>query len=543
MQRFIDSFKAFFRPLSGAQKALFGLFSVGILALTGMLFYWALQPSYTVLFGSLSPESAQSIVEELESRGVSYELRENGRSILVPRDRVYNLRLQFASKSSSGSEYQGYKLFDQNTLGMTDFMQRINKKRALEGELARTINSLNQVKSSRIHLVMPERSPFQETSVAPSASVILNLKAGRSLDPKQIQGIADLISGSVAQLTTENVVILDQDGNRISENDLLAGQGAAGSAHMRIRQNTESYLMNKGQSMLDRVLGPGNSILRVSTEHNFDKVTRESDIIDPNSRIIISEERRSSTNSDQTQEPTYQIEGENETIVTSQQQDESTVQVKNYDVSNTHETVEKTVGEVTQISASILLNYKTQTTTTESGDKVTQAVPYSEEEINEIKGVMAAALGIEPGRGDVLTVEQIKFKDHFADTRSNEGWFTEPYSMIELIRWLVVAIVVIAVSVMVYRMTKNFSAQGDPLLANNSNAQNELEEGEEGRYLEGEGERQEEDIYTQKLSEEAKKATDLSQAAEEIRTFVENNTGEAASYVRSMMSGVLESDK
>lgn len=541
MAQFIESFKTFFRPLTGAQKTLFVLFSVGILSLTSLLFYWALQPSYTVLFGSLSPDSAQSIVEELESMGVSYELKDNGRSIMVPRERVYNLRLQFAAEGSTGSDYQGYELFDQNTLGMTDFMQRINKKRALEGELARTVNSLSQVESSRIHIVMPERSPFQETTVDPSASVILNMKQGQSLAKDQIQGIGELISGSVEGLNTENVVILDQDGNRISENILLSEETLAGSTHMRVRQNTETYLTNKGQTMLDRVLGPGNSILRVSTEHNFDKVTRESESIDPDSRIVISEEKRTSTNSNQTQEPSVQEQGQNQAITTNQIQDESSVQVRNYEVSNTRETLEKTVGEITHISASILLNHHVETTTNEDGEKVTNVQPYTEEEIEEIKNVMAGALGIDTERGDELTVKQIRFKDHFSDPAENQEFFQEPYSIFELIRWGIVAIVIIAVSVMVYRMTNNFNAQTDPLLQKNQ-SENELEEGEEGRYLEGETEETDDDIYTEKLSKEAKQLTDASEASEDIKNFVENNTAEAASYVRSMMSGVLETD-
>jgi flagellar M-ring protein FliF len=544
MTRFIESFQTFFRPLTAAQKMLFVLFSVGILTLTSLLFYWALQPSYSVLFGSLSPDSAQSIVEELESMGVSYELKDNGQSIMVPRDRVYNLRIQFASEGATGSDYQGYELFDQNTLGMTDFMQRINKKRALEGELARTINSLSQVESSRIHIVMPERSPFQETTVDPSASVIVNMKKGKSLGKDQIQGIGELISGSVEGLNTDNVVILDQDGNRISENVLVSEEAIAGSAHMRVRQNTETYLTNKGQTMLDRVLGPGNGILRVSTAHNFDRLTRESELIDPDSRIVISEEKRSSTNSNQTQEPTVQVQaqGQNQAVTTNEMQDESSVQVKNYEVSNTRETLEKTVGEITNISASILLNYKSETTTNEEGEEVTTSEPYTADEIEEIKNVMASALGIQEERGDVLTVQQIRFKDHFSNTNYNEELFQEPYSIFELIRWAIVAIVIIAVSVMVYRMTKNFSTQTDPLLMKNKQSSNELEEGEEGRYLEGETEETEEDLYTKKLSDEAKELTDASEASEEIKKFVESNTAEAASYVRSMMSGVLESD-
>lgn len=537
MARIIDSFSSFFRPLSAAQKTLFVIFTVGILTITTLLFYWALQPSYTVLFGSLSPDSAQTIVEELESMGVSYELRDNGQSIMVPRDRVYNLRLRFAGEGASGADYRGYELFDQNTLGMTDFMQRINKKRALEGELARTINNLSQVEYSRIHIVMPERSPFQESTVEPSASVILNLQGNRSLGSDQIRGIGALISGSVEGLSSENVVILDQNGNRISEDILMDKELTAESANMRLRQNTEDYLTNKGQSMLDRVLGPGNSIVRVSTEHNFDKLVRESDIIDPDSRVVISEEERTSANANEVQEFRYTVDGEEATPVNTQN-DESSVQVRNYEVSKSRERLERTVGEIENITASILLDYKTETVTNENGEEVTNFEPYEEQEIEEIRNVMAGALGIQTDRGDVLTVQQIRFQETFSDETSG-GFFIEPYSTFELIRWIIVAVVLIVIAVLIYRITNNFSTQSLPLLAKNEFSSKELEGGEEGRYLEGDTD---EDLYTKKLSEPAKELTNVSEVAEEVKKFVENKTPEAASYVRSMMSGVLESE-
>lgn len=543
MARIVDAFQNFFSPLSGAQKALFLLFSVGILSLASMLFYWALQPSYTVLFGNLNPESAQTIVEDLKSSNVPYELGDNGRSIRVPRDRVYDLRLQYAAEGAAGSDYQGYELFDQNTLGMTDFMQRINKKRALEGELSRTVNSLDQVETSRIHIVLPERSAFQESTVDPSASVILNLKQGNRLQQEQIRGIGELIAGSVEGLSVENVVILDQLGNRISDNVLVSDEMSTGSAAMRLRQETEKYLTSKGQSMLDRVLGPGNSILRIATEHNFDRLTRESNIIDPESRTVVSEEERTSTNNDETQQP---VQGQQnqppEAITTSQQQDESSVSVTNYDVTRTREQLEREVGELERISASVLLNYKSEETTNDEGETITEFVPYSDQEITEIRNTLMGALGIQPQRGDRLVITQTRFQNNFQDVPEEQPFFTDPVSLFELVRWIIMAVVFLVVSVMVYRMTKNFNTAGDPLLGKGEEKKKEMAESKQ-RYLEGEtsdGE-DEEDIYQKKLSGEARKVAEANEMAEEIKGFVDKNSPEAASYVRSMMSGVLSS--
>lgn len=534
MARYIAAFKNFFSPLSGAQKALFGLFSLGIVLIMGLMFYWALQPSYAMLFGSLAPDSANEIVEELQSQGVPYQLRDNGRTIAVPRSQVYDLRLKFAAQGVTGSEYKGYELFDENSLGMTDFMQRLNQKRALEGELARTINNLEQVDGSRIHIVLPERSPFQETTVEPSASVILNLNRGRKLAKDQIEGIGSLIAGSVEGLTIDNVVILDHLGNRISENVLVSSEVSASSAQIRVRQDMETYLTNKGQSMLDRVLGPGNSILRISTEHNFDKVLRESDLIDPESRTIISEERRTTRNADESRE-TIRANEEIEPFVRNAREDESTVQVRNYEVNKTREQQEKGVGEITRISASILLDHKSIEGTGENGDLTYE--PYSDAEINEIQRVMSSAIGIDPARGDEVVVTQIRFKDPFADDPGTGGWLLQNLPISDIVRYLFLSVVMIVIAVMVFRMTKNFSVELDPLITGNENSGKSLKEGDEKKYLEGETTEHEDDIYGKKLSEEARRKLKRStQRTEEINNFVDESAAEAAALLRTMIN-------
>lgn len=287
MNRYAELFKEFFGPLSTAQRIMFaGLFLV-IVGIIGGLFYWSQQEDQMLLFGSLDAEAAQEIVAELDNRGIKYKIEDGGRSIYVPSDRVHELRLDLAPMGGGISEIPGYELFDQNALGMTDFMQEVNKQRALEGEIARSINSLEQVEYSRIHIVMPERSPFDETAVQASASVILNLKPNRTLKPEQIEGITALIAGSIQDLEPQNITILDQAGNRLTDEIDYANEfGAGGTTQMQLRQKTEAYLTERGQSMLDRVLGAGNSILRVSVEHNFDRITRESDLIDPDSRTV-----------------------------------------------------------------------------------------------------------------------------------------------------------------------------------------------------------------------------------------------------------------
>lgn len=535
MRKFLFNFKNFFQPLNAAQKTLFGVFSAGLLLLIGMIFYWALTPSYSMLFGSLAPDAAHEIVEELKTMGVNYELQDNGRTIRVPSDRVYDLRLRFASSGLGGSEYKGYELFDQNALGMTDFMQRLNQKRALEGELARTINNLEQVDDSRIHIVLPDRSPFQQTAAEPTASVILNMKGGRSLGRDQVDGISSLIAGSVEGLTQENVVILDQRGNRISDNVSPEADIAGNSANVKLRKEMEAYLTDKGQTMLDRVLGPGNSILRVSTEHNFDKIIRESNIIDPESRIIISEERRSTRNAGTTSQPFQNEEGV-EPFIANNTEDESMVQVRNYDVTKTVQQEEVGSGEITRISASLLLNHKAETA--EDGQR--EFVPYSNQELNEIREVIAGALGISTDRGDLVAITQMEFQDPFIED-DTASWLPQAIPYSEIIKYLFLSIVLVVVSVMIYRMSKNFSIDYDPLIENGRDPRKDSIGGRSGKELtEGSQEfedEEEEDFYEQKMSKEARRKLKAAQfRTDEVNKFIESSPEQAASLVRTLIN-------
>ncbi|MEX1137476.1 MAG: flagellar basal-body MS-ring/collar protein FliF [Balneolales bacterium] len=533
MGQLLANFTNFFTPLNGAQRVLFGLLSVGLLMLIGLMFYWALKPSYAVLFSSLTSDSAQEIVEGLDSDGTEYELRDNGSTIRVPREMVHDLRLKYAASGSSGSDYKGYELFDENALGMTDFMQRLNQKRALEGEISRTINSLGQVESSRVHIVIPERSPFQEQTVKASSSVILSLKSGQSLDKQQIDGISALISGSVEGLSDEDVVILDQSGNRISDNVSNDRDFAASSSQMKVRKNMEEYLAEKGQSMLDRVLGPGNSILRVSTEHNFDRLVRESNIIDPDSRVVISEENRTTSNAGQTQEP-VQGELEVEPFQLNVNEEETLLQVRNYEVNKTTEQEESSVGEIERISASLLLNHKPETV-----DGEVTYTPYTQDELDEISDIMSTALGVVLERGDEITVTQMQFQDPYSLQPDEDGWLPQTIPYEDIIKYVFLTVAMIVIATMVYRLSKNVGIQYEPILLDGVAGTGErLRPSPKGHLLKSDNtEVDDEDFYVQKLSDDARYKLRASEVrTKEISEFMNENPDEAAGLVRTMMN-------
>ncbi len=555
MSAFSDFFSRFFQPLNAAQKVLFGLFAVGIILVFVFLFYWALRPEYALLFGNLGSSSAQEIVEDLENEGVNYRLEDGGSSIFVPRSEVHDLRLQFASQGAASSDHDGYELFDESTLGMTDFMQQVNKKRAIEGELARTIGSMSQVEHARVHLVLPERNPFETEQGEASASVIVTLEGGQELQTSQVEGIASLASGSVEHLDESDVTILDQDGNELSES-IHDGDFASASNQMGVQKEMENYLAEKAQSMLDRVLGPGEAIVRVSTEHDFEQIRRQSENIDPDSRIIISEERRNDRITDTRSQPIEIDEMtppgmRNETITTSSSDDESTVTLRNYDVSSYVEEYEKPVGNLDRVSASILLNYKRETETTEEGETVVNYEPYDNQELNEIREILEGALGIQIERGDELAINQIQFHDTEEDIYQ-QVQYEEPFPYNELLRWLLIFAAIAMAGGLIYGILRASGQSSDkpflfkirPEVSGSEQGQKELPReqsaetsGMGGSESEQQGEEQSTDIYKSKLTPEAQRRLEAkSKMFEEIKNFAEFKSEDTANLVRSLMT-------
>lgn len=526
MNQFLFFLQRFFGPLSPAQRVLFVVLSIGVLAMFSVLSWWAFSPSYATLLSSLTPDTANQVVSQLEEMNVRYEIRDGGRTIAVPRDQVYELRLKVATTLPSAGQGIGYELFDQNTLGMTDFMQKLNRARALEGELSRTINSLEQVEHSRVHIVLPERSVFQRTDSNPTASVFLKVRAGSRLSTNQIEGIASLVAGSIEQMAPENVIILDQNGNRLSDSITSSDESRLSNLNLRIKREFEQYITGKGQTLLDRVLGPGNSVLKVDTDHNFERVIRDSQLIDPETRIIISEEQHTTSNTSDSQSniEDYLLDGG---VVPRQQDtraDETLRRIRNYEVSRARESVEVTAGAVTRISASVILNYK-QTGVDENQNPVFE--PRSEQEINQLTQSLASSLGITPGRGDQLSVTQVQFMDPFAFVVSDRTLIDGPIPVADIIQFVVLAIVFLIISLLLMRTFKTMKEDLPPLEQESASASDSQ------KLISDKSTAQE---YQKKLTEDAQRQINLSISQKEaITAFVEENPSDSVSILRTLI--------
>jgi len=384
MQDLLAQVRRAFAQLPPARRAALVGAVAGVLVLLLLVARWASQPDYALLFGSLSPADAGRVVEQLDTEGVQYSLRDGGTAIYVPREEVYDLRLRLATEGVVADGPVGYELFDGGTLGMTDFMQRLNVKRALEGELARTIASVQQVEQARVHLVLPERSPFRDQQTPPSASVVLSVRG--PLSPEQVAGVTALVAGAVEGMSPGQVTVIDEAG-RLLAGPQADGGGAAGlsSAQLRMRQEVEDHLARAGQTMLDQLLGPGRAVVRVSADLDLSRTETEANRVDPESQTMISEERQEEA-------------GENGTG--------SQSTVRNYELSRETVRAQRDAGEIRTLTVSVLLDEAAPP----AGDEgAAEPTPFTDAQLRQIESLVKNAVGFSDERGDRFAVQQLRF--------------------------------------------------------------------------------------------------------------------------------------
>ncbi|MCR4427022.1 MAG: flagellar M-ring protein FliF, partial [Firmicutes bacterium] len=242
---------------------------------------------YSLLFGNLSPEDGAAIVEYLRESGVRYKLGAGGTSVSVPADKVYELRMELASKGYPQGAGSGFELFDKMSFGATEFTQKVNYVRSLQGELARTIMSLTPVAQARVHIVIPEERLFSEQQEPTTASIVVKLRPGsRILDP-QVRGIVHLASTAIRGLTPDNITVIDTEGNLLwrgqGQSPAAAGAALAGltTSQLDAKMAFEQEMQRRIETMLERVLGIGRAVVRVYADFNFDTKETETQTFQP----------------------------------------------------------------------------------------------------------------------------------------------------------------------------------------------------------------------------------------------------------------------
>jgi flagellar M-ring protein FliF len=527
----LDAARQFWNRLTMQQRVVLGGVVGGALLLMVAMMLWTSRPDMTLLFGGLSPEDANTVVETLRDEGTKYDLKENGTAVYVARDKVYELRLRFAAQGLAGDGQVGYELFDGNMLGMTDFMQKLNLKRALEGELARTIAALGQVQMARVHLVIPERSAFAEEQDEPTASVVLQTGRGVSLNREEVAGIVSLVAGAVEGLSDDNVTVLDVRGNLLSSPDGRDADAILTSNQIRVQRATEEHLAKSGQTMLDQMLGPGNAIVRVAAELDFSRGVQERELIDPESATVVSEEKLDEQSPD--------AGAANSTV-------------RNYELSRTRERTEKSTGEIKYLTVSVILNQKQvpvaiEGQEVEADEPVLEPQPYDPAEVEDITALVQNAVGFRPDRGDRFALHQTRFDTSVDDAAEREMQLIVQQQQNQVyIRYGLMALALLIVAWLLWSASRRITAPvkveaemtGSKKLSRASvSPDGKLvdDEAEEGLVLV-------DDMYTNKLSPEAKARLKAKHKMfEEIQQHAVDAPGEAADLIRSWLVEDVES--
>jgi flagellar M-ring protein FliF len=261
----LERARSTFATVSLGQRVVIGLLLVGLLLGGFFFFRWITAPTQAPLFSNLASTDASAIVDELNAGGVAYTLADGGQTIMVAQDQVYDLRLQMSGKGLPAGQDTGYALLDTQGITTSEFQQQVTYQRALEGELSKTLEALDGVNQAVVHVALPKDEVFVTEQKKPTASVLLDLAAGTNLSGEQIQAVTNLVSSSVQDMDPDQVTVTDSTGNVLS----AAGTGvtsAAGDARSQVEQEYDTRLQDKGQQMLDRVLGPGHAVVSVRAD-------------------------------------------------------------------------------------------------------------------------------------------------------------------------------------------------------------------------------------------------------------------------------------
>lgn len=425
-----------FNKLAPQQKILMGAVTVIALILLGFLFTVLNQPSYSVLFSNLTEEDASKVVEHLNSQKILFNLKNNGHTIEVQEDKVYETRLQLAGKGIPSSGIVGYEIFDKTTMGMSEFMQKLNFKRAIEGELARTISQQEGITGARVHIVVPQRSLFRNEEKEASASIVLKMKNGFELPKENINAIINLVASSVEGLSRNKVTLIDTQGNLLSKESDDNDMGFTTSRQYEIKQNVEKYLATKAQTILDNVLGYGNALVQVNADLDFDQVEKQMETFDPESQVAVSEQVLKNSNN-----------GINMTDSTAQLSQNSTT---NYEISKTIEKVVAGIGNVKRLTVATVINDSKKEI--KKGDK-TEFVfePRPQEQLKKLETLIQNAVGINTDRGDQFSIVNIPFEENQNDNLSGEDAVTTGgFDFDNMQKYLNMALVVFAIIISLF---------------------------------------------------------------------------------------------
>ncbi|VAX20718.1 Flagellar M-ring protein FliF [hydrothermal vent metagenome] len=397
--------------------AITGVAMVSILGILAVA-YFSSKPDYQILFAGLEPTDSQSITQGLTEDNVPFKVSHNGTAVMVPADKVHKMRLKFATAGLPTGGTVGFEIFSKSTFGMTEFVQKINFKRALQGELARTVSQFKVIKSARVHIATPERKLFSSEQDKTTASVVIKMATRGKLKKEQVQGIVHLVASSVENLSPENVTVIDTNGNVLSGGEASDETARLSSTQFEYRKTVEKALESNVTTMLEKIVGQGKVVSRANADIDFTRAERTEKKFDPNSQVARSEQR-SESKSQGAQSP-FGVPGTQSNLPGGEQAgvrpgkpatSNDTQETINYEINEIVSRVVTPVGVIKKLSMAVIVDGKYETD--EEGKK--KYIPRSAEELKQLSDLTLAAAGINIDRGDKITVESVPFDTSLFD--------------------------------------------------------------------------------------------------------------------------------
>ena len=418
--QYLQRLRDYFQTLTLPQKISYAGGTLIFACALAFLVYLNNRTDYVPLYSGMSQSDMAEVAQSLKAKKIPYRVSEG--SVEVAREQIYDTRLSLASDGIPKGSGMGFEIFDQQKLGSTEFVQKINYQRALQGELARTMNSMSEVLESRVHLVMPEDSLFKEDQKPPSAAVVLKLRPGARMGEKELQGIVHLVAATVRGLEEDRISVMSNDGQVLYKKGREDDSSQLSNSQLERKQRMEDDMRQKVQSMLEQVLGPNRVLARVSLDLDSNQVQIAEETYNPDSSVVRSQQR--TTESSEGKEgggakgnPDVPINIEGKLLQNSPQADASKPakqinrqhEVVNYEINKTSRQIVQMPGNIKKISAAVIVDGKYETKPGTDGKPKQTYVPRSAEEMKSLDELVKKAVGFNDGRGDQITVSNIPF--------------------------------------------------------------------------------------------------------------------------------------
>jgi flagellar M-ring protein FliF len=407
----VQAFAEFIKSLGPGRILAMGGVTIALVAFFAYLIMRVTAPAMAPLFTDLSAEDSATIIKDLERQGIGYEIRNDGATVMVPKDRVTRLRMKLAEGGLPKGGGVGYEIFDKtDVLGATNFVQNINHLRALEGELARTIKSLDRVQAARVHLVLPERVLFSRDKAEPTASIVLKVRG--QLETQQVRAIRHLVASAVNGLRPQRVSVVDEAGHLLADGSAEEFAGMSAQADER-KVAFERRLRDQVEAIVASVVGPGRSHVQLTADFDFNRITQTSDKFDPEGRVVRSSQSKEEVTGSDGREGAVSVGNElpgsqaRPDATQKSEQNRKTEEVVNYEISRTTKTEVIEGGRVNRISVAVVVdgNY----TKNDKGEMVYE--PRSKEEIERIAALVRSAIGFDAKRGDQVEVANLRLAE------------------------------------------------------------------------------------------------------------------------------------